>query len=154
MRPFTILAAVLAIVLATGRLDAQSHGTSPAGAWKMNINFADGPRAAGLEITIDGRKITGRFVASFAGDIAIEGDLTGNTLTFSGTTTDGPHPGIQLDFTATAKEDGTLEGSVSTPFGDFKWTAERPVKHPALEHVRRPCQDAAPVPRRRSVSGR
>ena len=145
----TVLALAAAVSVSTGRLsEAQPRGPSPAGAWKMSIDFADGARAAGLEIKIDGRKITGRFIASFAGDIAIEGDLAGSTLTFSGTTTDGPHPGIQLDFTATAKDEGTLEGNVSMPFGDFKWTAERLVKPPALDEVRavsiRQAPSAAP----------
>ena len=104
---------------------AAAQSTGFAGKWRMTIEFADESRPAGLELEVDGQKVTGRFVASFAGgDIPIAGDLTNETVTFSGSTIGGPHPGMQLDFSATLK-DGKLSGSISAPFGDFRWTADR-----------------------------
>ena len=116
---------LLAVLALSVTLPAWSQTPAVAGKWRMTIEFTDESRPAGLDLKVDGRKITGRFVASFAGgDIPIEGELTNGTLTFSGSTTGGPHPGMQLDFSATLKDD-KLTGAMSAPFGDFRWTAER-----------------------------
>ena len=116
---------LLAVLALTATLPAWSQAPAVAGKWRMTIEFADEARPAGLELKVDGQKVTGRFVAAFAGgDIPVEGELTNGTLTFSGSTTGGPHPGMQLDFSATLKDD-KLAGAMSAPFGDFRWTAER-----------------------------
>jgi hypothetical protein len=92
----------------------------------MSIVFNDGPRAVGLELKQDGRKVTGRLVASFAGgEVPIEGEFVDGKLTFSGATSGGPHPGLQLDFSATLKEDDSLAGTFSSQIGDFAWTADK-----------------------------
>jgi hypothetical protein len=104
----------------------QANTPSVSGKWRMSIVFNDGPRAAGLELKQEGRKVTGRLVASFAGgEAAIEGEFIDRKLTFSGATSGGPHPGLQLEFSATLKEDDSLAGTFSSPIGDFPWTAER-----------------------------
>jgi hypothetical protein len=118
------LAVVAAIGLLWAPLDAQTPAL--AGRWKMVIQFNDEPRPAGLEILLKGNAVSGKFVAAFAGgDVPIEGELAGRTVTFSASTTGGPHPGMQLDFSATLNGDGTLTGKMSAPFGDLTWTAER-----------------------------
>jgi hypothetical protein len=97
-----------------------------AGGWKMTIQFPDQARPAGLELVLTGDVVSGKFVADFAGgDVPIEGDVADGILTFQASTTGGPHPGMSLDFTATLKDNATLAGTLSAPFGDFAWTAER-----------------------------
>lgn len=92
----------------------------------MMIEFTDEARAAGLEIVEKDRAVAGKFEASFAGgEVPIEGEWTDGTLTFQASTTGGPHPGMSLDFTATLKDNATLAGTLSAPFGDFAWTAQR-----------------------------
>ena len=116
---------LLAACVLGASVSAMAQAPDVAGKWRMTIEFTDESRPAGLELQLEGQKVTGRFVASFAGgDIPIAGELTTDTLTFSGSTTGGPHPGMRLDFSATLK-DGKLNGSMSAPFGDFTWTAER-----------------------------
>lgn len=118
------LVIVLGLVALTTPVGAQ--GKTVAGRWKMTIQFTDDARQAGLEITLKGRDVSGKFVAAFAGgEVPIEGEIEGDTLTFSASTTGGPHPGMQLDFSGTLKGDGALAGKLSAPFGDFSWTAER-----------------------------
>jgi hypothetical protein len=96
------------------------------GKWRMTITFNDGPRQAGLELEQSGRKVAGRLVATFAGsDLALEGEFANGQMTMSGSTTGGPHPGMQLDFAGTLGDDGALRGTLSSAMGDFKWTAER-----------------------------
>jgi hypothetical protein len=105
---------------------AQARPAGAAGSWKMTINFSDEARAAGLEIVIKDRAVSGKFVAAFAGgEVPIEGEIADGTLSFQASTTGGPHPGMSLDFTATLKDNATLAGTMSAPFGDFAWTAER-----------------------------
>jgi hypothetical protein len=121
---FRSLVIVLGLVALTAPVLAQSK--TVAGRWKMAIQFTDETRPAGLEIVLKGREVSGKFVAAFAGgDVPIEGEIDGDALTFSASTTGGPHPGMQLDFSATLKGDGTLAGKLSAPFGDFSWTAQR-----------------------------
>ena len=121
LRPLVI---VLGLVALTAPVGAQ--GKTVAGRWKMTIQFTDDARPAGLEIVLKAREVSGKFVAAFAGgEVPIEGEIEGDTLTFSASTTGGPHPGMQLDFSGALKGDGTLAGKLSAPFGDFSWTAER-----------------------------
>ena len=118
------LVIVLGFVALT--VPAAAQGKTVAGRWKMAIQFNDDTRPAGLEIALDGKTVSGKFIAAFAGgEVPIEGEIAGETLTFSASTTGGPHPGMQLDFSGTLKGDGTLAGKLSAPFGDFSWTAQR-----------------------------
>ena len=121
LRPLVMVIGVIAL---TAPVLAQSK--TVAGRWKVAIQFSDETRPAGLEIVLKGREVTGKFVAAFAGgDVPIEGEIDGDSLTFSASTTGGPHPGMQLDFSGSLKGDGTLAGKLSAPFGDFSWTAQR-----------------------------
>lgn len=122
----SIVALVAALCLSPVVIDAQAAPLGVAGKWRMSIAFPNGDRAAGLELVQQGNTLTGRFVAAFAGgEVPLEGEWTNGTFTFSASTTGGPHPGEQLDFSSTLGEDGTLAGTLSASFGDFRWTAER-----------------------------
>jgi hypothetical protein len=105
---------------------AHASQNTAAGAWKMTIQFSDQARPAGLELVVKGDAVSGKFVADFAGgEVPIEGEVANGNVTFQASTTGGPHPGMSLDFTATLKDNATLAGTLSAPFGDFAWTAER-----------------------------
>lgn len=96
------------------------------GAWRMTIAFDNGGVTAGLEVVTKGDRVSGRFVAEFAGgEIPIEGEIRDGTLTFNATTSGGPHPGLQLTFSGAPADDGRLAGVVSASFGEFAWNAER-----------------------------
>jgi len=124
-RQLTNALAITVLVGAATLAAAFQNRPALAGKWRMTIEFADEARSAGLDLELNGQKIKGRFIAAFAGgDMPIEGTVMDDTVTFSGTTTGGPHPGMTLEFSATLKG-STLAGSMSAPFGDFPWTAER-----------------------------
>jgi hypothetical protein len=74
----------------------------------------------------EGETVTGTLNTGFTGgDMPIEGEYADGELTFSGSTTTGPHPGMQLDFTAVVETNTTMKGTLSWQVGDFQWTAER-----------------------------
>lgn len=91
----------------------------------MSITFQQGVTPATLELKQQGEAVTGTLDASFTGGpMPIEGEFSNGELTFSGSTTTGPHPGMQLDFIAKLNGD-KLSGMLSWQVGDFSWTAER-----------------------------
>jgi hypothetical protein len=96
------------------------------GTWRLTVEFHNGRQPASLLIKTSGRQVTGTFTAPFAGgEVPIEGEMGGRRLTFSAATTGGPHPGLQIDFNTTLRDDGTLAGTMSMTFGEFKFTGER-----------------------------
>lgn len=119
----------MVLVVALIGLQAQFVNAQPsnaAGKWKLTIQFDSGANESGLELKIAGKKITGRFIAAFAGgEVPVEGEIEGETITFTAATTGGPHPGMQLDFSATLKGTDTLSGKLAAPFGEFAFTGER-----------------------------
>jgi hypothetical protein len=103
---------------------AQSQA-SVSGKWRMTVTFPQQPAAGTLVLKVEGERVTGTLDAGFAGgSIPIEGEFSHGMLTFSGSTASGPHPGLQLDFTAKLNDD-KLAGTFSWQVGDFPWTAER-----------------------------
>ena len=113
------------VLVSSVMLAAASQPPSLNGKWRMTIEFPDEARSAGLELERNGEKITGRLIASFVGgEIPIQGSLKDDVVTFLGSTTGGPHPGMTLEFSATLKND-MLAGLMSLPFGDLRWTATR-----------------------------
>jgi hypothetical protein len=115
--------AIVAACLTSGVL-GQSHG-SVSGKWRMTVTFPQQTAAGTLVLKVEGERVTGTLDAGFAGgSIPIEGEFSHGTVTFSGSTTAGPHPGLQLDFTAKLNDDG-LAGTFSWQVGDFPWTGER-----------------------------
>lgn len=90
------------------------------GRWTMYVKGGPhGDMTMGLELTQDGKKVSGTF-ATPHGDLPVEGELAGATLTI---VTAGSE--TQVSLTARVKEDGTLEGYLSSQMGDMTWTASR-----------------------------
>jgi hypothetical protein len=88
----------------------------PHGDMTMNLELAQGSEKDSKK---DSRKITGTFTTPH-GDLPVEGELVDATLTIA--TTGGD---TQVSLTAKLKENGTLEGYLSSQMGDMTWTARR-----------------------------
>jgi uncharacterized beta-barrel protein YwiB (DUF1934 family) len=90
------------------------------GRWTMYIKGGPhGDMTMNLELAQDGHKVTGTFTTPH-GDLPVEGELVDATLTIA--TSGGD---TQVSLTAKVKENGTLEGYLSSQMGDMTWTASR-----------------------------
>jgi uncharacterized beta-barrel protein YwiB (DUF1934 family) len=90
------------------------------GRWTMNIKGGPhGDMTMNLELAQDGNKVTGTFTTPH-GDLPVEGELVDAALTIA---TQGGD--TQVSLTAKLKENGTLEGYLSSQMGDMTWTASR-----------------------------
>ena len=127
IRSFTI-AAVVAMVGATVFVPIgsaqqgkeQKNAASIAGQWTLSVKSPHGEVAMGLDLTQEGKKVKGA-LATPHGDLAVEGDFTSNTLTLA-----TPVAGDErITMTAKLKDDGTLDGYLSSHRGDMTWTAKR-----------------------------
>ena len=78
-----------------------------------------GDMTMNLELAQEGKKVTGTFTTPH-GDLPVEGELVDATLTIA---TKGGD--TQVSLTAKLKENGTLEGYLSSQMGDMTWTASR-----------------------------
>jgi len=94
---------------------------SVAGRWTMSVKGGPhGDVTMGLDLAQDGKKVSGTF-ATPHGDLLVEGELVEATLTIA-----TPGGGdSQISLTAKLKENGTLEGYLSSQMGDMTWTASR-----------------------------
>jgi uncharacterized beta-barrel protein YwiB (DUF1934 family) len=98
----------------------QKTAPSVAGRWTMSVKGGPhGDMTMSLELTQDGKKVGGTF-ATPHGDLPLEGELVDATLTIA--TSGGD---TQVSLTAKLKENGTLEGYLSSQMGDMTWTASR-----------------------------
>jgi hypothetical protein len=98
------------------------HKAAPSvdGRWTMSVKGGPhGDMTMSLELAQDGSKVSGTFTTPH-GDLPLEGDLVDATLTIA--TSGGD---TQVSLTAKVKENGTLEGYLSSPMGDMTWTASR-----------------------------
>jgi hypothetical protein len=96
-----------------------------AGKWTMTVKGARGGTPMALTLEQTGKKVTGTF-NPHGEDFPVSGELFEGTLTLA-----TPRSAdSRISFTAKLKENGTLEGYLSSQMGDMTWTAERiPVKN-------------------------
>jgi len=99
-----------------------------AGKWNVSIDMQGNVMNSGLEIKLDGKKVTGT-ISGPQGDLQpILGEFADGKLTFS-LTVDGQNGPMQIGFAGALKENGTLAGTMD--FGaagqgmQVNWTAER-----------------------------
>ena len=126
-RSIAMVIGVLALTVATAtpasaQAGKEQKAATVAGKWTLTVD-GGGPHgnvAMGLTLTQDGSRVTGTF-ASPHGDIPVDGDYTDGTLKLS-TTGDNDS---RITFEAKLKDDNTLEGYLSSPMGDMRWTATR-----------------------------
>ena len=94
-----------------------------AGKWDMTVDTDQGAMQAGLEIKLDGKKVTGMLNGP-QGQAPIEGEFADNKLTFS-LSFDSPNGGMQVAFSGTLKDDGSLSGTLDYGQGQVPWRAVR-----------------------------
>lgn len=107
---FCLLASLL-VMFGAGPVFAQ---TNVAGDWELTITSPQGERTTPVTLKQDGEKITGMF-KSPAGEVPLEGKITGNDLTLTFTLS---FQGQPLPITMTGKVDGaSIAGKAD--FGGF-----------------------------------
>ena len=100
----------------------EKSAPSVTGRWSMSVKGSPhGDVTMGLELTQEGKKVSGTFATPHGDDLQVAGEFAENTLTLA--TTNGGESKISM--TAKLKEDGTLDGYLSSQMGDMTWTAHR-----------------------------
>lgn len=103
---------------------AQAIDTSKVdGKWTLDIHTDQGSMSAGLDLKSEGTKITG-MITSPQGDAPLVGEFADGKIAF-GISIDTPEGAMAIGFAGAMKEDGTLAGTLSGPFGEAPWTASR-----------------------------
>ena len=101
----------------------QKAPPSVAGKWDMTIETDQGQMQAALEIKLDGKKVTGS-INGPQGQYPIEGEFADNKLAFS-VNVDSSGGAMQVAFSGTLKDDGSLSGSLDFGQGEVPWHAVR-----------------------------
>ena len=100
----------------------QKAAPSVAGHWNVSVKGSPhGDVTMGLALAQDGKKISGTLATPHGDDLPVEGEFVDGKLTIA--TRGGGD--MQISLTAKLKEDGTLEGYLSSQMGDMTWTASR-----------------------------
>ena len=125
-----MLALVAAAAIAAAPLSAfaQAAPAKPAasvdGKWDMNVT---GPDGNGISVTVvfkqDGKKLTGT-LAGPQGEVPLEGEYAEGKIMFA-ISVPGDGGAMNIGFAGNMKDDGTLGGMASGPFGEIPWTATK-----------------------------
>jgi hypothetical protein len=124
--------ALVAVLLSAGSLAAAPLPQAQAaavdtskvdGKWTLDIITDQGSMSASLDLKSDGKKVTGT-ITSPQGEAPLEGEFADGKLAF-GISIDTPEGAMQIGFAGAMKEDGTMAGTLSGPFGEAPWTAAR-----------------------------
>ena len=126
-----MLAAVAAMAIAAAPLTAFAQAAQPAkpaasvaGKWDMNVT---GPDGNGISVTIvfkqDGKKLTGTLTGP-QGEVPLEGEYAEGKIMF-GISVPGDGGAMNIGFAGNMKDDGSLAGMASGPFGEIPWTATK-----------------------------
>ena len=130
MRSTTRRIAVLALVaafaaapVAFAQHNDKDKPTGVAGTWNVTVKgpAAHGDMAAGLTLAQNGKTVTGTLTAHGT-ERKVEGEFVDGALTLATVDGDSQH---QVQLNGKLKEDQTLEGYLSGPGGDMRWTAVR-----------------------------
>ena len=133
-----MIMAVAGLAAATAVISAQQTTEQPkqdpksetklaptvAGKWALSVHTQNGSTDAGLDLKVEGKKVTGT-IASSQGETTLAGEFADGKLTFS-IAYQGNNGQIQLTFTGALKADGTLAGTIASQSGELTWTATRP----------------------------
>ncbi len=118
MKTMTRAIATLAVLAVCATAQAAGNLT---GAWTMNVTGGPhGDATMGLTLQQEGTKVTGSFASGHAPEMAVSGEFVDGALKLA---TAADNDGDKIIFTAKLKEDGTLDGYISSGMGDMKWTA-------------------------------
>lgn len=123
-----ILVLTAAAVLAAAPMSAMTQAAAAAkpikvdGTWNMTVTGPDGsPMAVTAVFKTEGKKLTGT-LAGPQGEVALEGEFADNKIAFAISVPQDAGP-LDISFTGTVKDDGSLAGVASAQFGEMPWTA-------------------------------
>lgn len=92
-----------------------------AGQWTLNVKSPHGEVGMALDLKQDGSRVTGTLATPHGDNLPVEGEFATSTLKLA-----TPGSGdARITMTAKLKEDGTLDGFLSSQMGDMTWTARR-----------------------------
>jgi hypothetical protein len=128
----TLAAAIALLVLATG--SAAQHDPKSAdavnvtGTWNMGLEGGHVIPVA-LVLKQDGTTVTGTIALPTQNvgqrvDVALAGKMIDGALTLSGTVEGAKEP-TTIDIAGTLNDDGSMEGTMTSPHGKMTWTADR-----------------------------
>lgn len=127
----SVMLVVSCLMLAAGvggAVQDKEKGARPArsvtGAWTMTFSGggAHGVQTMGLTLEQRGKSVTGT-IATPHGDVPLGGEFKDDVLELATDSTGQDLP--QMTLGARLLEDGTLDGYLSSAFGDMRWTATR-----------------------------
>jgi hypothetical protein len=100
----------------------QNAAPGVAGRWTMSVKGGPhGDATMGLALEQKGQQVSGTFATPHGDDLQVQGEFAAGTLTLA-----TPGGGdAKITMTAKLKDDGTLDGYLSSPMGDMTWTARR-----------------------------
>ena len=96
---------------------------SVAGKWTVTIDLQGQQRTSGLDLKVEGTKVTGT-INSELGEAQLAGEYAEGKLKF-GFSMDANGTPIQVGFVGTVQKDGTLAGMLDFGQGEIPWTAVR-----------------------------
>src|SRR5687767_463034 len=120
-----LIVAVAALAAAPLVAASQAKPATIDGTWNMTVTGPDGatmPTVTALFKT-EGKKLTGSLTGQ-QGEIPLEGEFTAPRIAFAITIPQDSGP-MNIGFAGSVKEDGTLAGVATGPFGELSWKAER-----------------------------
>ena len=100
---------------------AEKTGPTIAGQWTLNVKSPHGDVTMRLDLTQQGKKVTGTLATPHGDDLPVEGEFTEGTLTLA---TPGSSD-ARITMTAKLTVNETLDGYLSSQMGDMTWTARR-----------------------------
>ncbi len=126
IRRITIVALVAAFSAAPPAFAQDKEKNTPAGVagtWNVTVKAPapHGDMAAELTLAQDRKQVSGTFSAH-GNEHKVAGEFVDGSLTLATVGGDSQH---QLQLNAKLKDDQTLEGYLSGPAGDMRWTAVR-----------------------------
>lgn len=123
------LVAVAALAAAPLTISAQAPAQAkPAasvdGKWDMTVTGPDGsPMQVTCMFKQDGKKLTGTLNGP-SGEVALEGEYAEGKIMFGISIPSDAGP-MQIGFAGTMKDDGSMAGMASGPFGEIPWSATK-----------------------------
>ena len=94
-----------------------------AGKWTVTIEMQGQQRQSGLDLKVEGTKLTGT-INSELGEAQLAGEYADGKLKF-GFSMDANGTPIQVGFVGAVQKDGTLAGTLDFGQGEIPWTAVR-----------------------------
>jgi len=123
LRTRSILVLSLLLAIPFG-VHAQDPAPNLSGDWIFTVVTDNGTGTPAVRLVHEGEDLTGTYTSERLGTRALQGTVTGDTLTFR--LAADPSAGVTMTFVGTVRNDGTLEGHVDFGgMGHATFTARR-----------------------------